>query len=278
MCSRLPSGKLFAYAGGTNHDRKLHASDDRHAIPAGSGRGDRGRGRPAAHRLRRPDQGQGQRLRGRRHDRRPAREQAPAEHPQQGPHPRRLGHRVRPGGVQGRRRQGRRPGPGHRGRARQAARGAPGVPERHLRRPAHRSALGSLRHSHVGDDRQQEPPGGRGPGHRQEGRPGRRLRRLPDRRRLDLHPQGRHPGHQRMAGSVRQEARRGARHRLGGPGQAGGQEVSGRQEAHHRGLRRRPAVPDPAALGRRRRGLLRLPGGRVRGEDLGWRQGLPGRR
>ena len=46
-----------------HHDRKLHPSYDRGALPASRGRRDRGRRRPAAHRLRRPDREQRRRQR-----------------------------------------------------------------------------------------------------------------------------------------------------------------------------------------------------------------------
>ena len=63
-----------------------------------------------------------------------------------------------------------------------------------------------------------------------------------------------------------------------GPRQGPGEEVPGRQEARHPGLRQRPAGPDPVTRRRRRRRSVRLPGRRVRSQDLGRRQGLPDRR
>ncbi|CAM5510424.1 hypothetical protein SVIOM342S_00025 [Streptomyces violaceorubidus] len=51
-----------------HHDRTLHPSYDRRAHPASSGRCDRGRRRPASHRMRRPDR---QQRRQQRHPRRP---------------------------------------------------------------------------------------------------------------------------------------------------------------------------------------------------------------
>ena len=70
-----------------------------------------------------------------------------------------------------------------------------------------RSALQALRHRHVRDDRHQGPPGGHRRRDRQEGRRGRRLRRLLHRRRLDLHQEGRRPGHQDLVRPLRQEDR-----------------------------------------------------------------------
>lgn len=203
----------------------------------------------AADRLRRPDEVR------RQHQVRllvrAARGQAPEGDPRQGRHPGRLGHRVRARRVQGQVRQGDRYRPRPREGHGQAARREVRVPERHVRHPGHGPEVEPLRHRHVGHDRHQGPSERRRLRHRQEGRRRRRLRRLLQRGRLDLHPEGQDPGHQDLGRPLRQEDRRAARHRLPRPRQVAGQEVPVRQEARHPVLRRRPAGADPSALRRR---------------------------
>ena len=175
-----------------DHDRTHHPSHGRRTVPDRRGRRRRGRRRPAADRLRRPDRRRRTKVGGdsARAARRPLFDKLPKKVQDDGRHQGRHGHRVRADGVQGRAGKivgidpdladalGKQLGVKLR------------VHQRHLRRPDHRAAAPAATTSPCPSmTRHQGPPGG--PGRQgQEGRQGRRLRRLLHRRRLDLRQEG----------------------------------------------------------------------------------------